>query len=74
MNQLLLILTGSNIVVDQSEISHTGGGRISRITIKPMSLFESKNSNGNISLQKLFELNDFYISNIIVQQRCIFGI
>lgn len=59
------ILTGSTTPVDKSEISHTGTGRISRIIMRPMSLFESMDSNGNISLKKLFELNsdDYSVSD-----------
>lgn len=48
------ILTGST-VVDDDEIMHTGTGRISRMSMYPMSLFESLESNGSISLCKLFE-------------------
>lgn len=48
------ILTGSTTPVDKKEITHTGTGRISRVTMRPMSLYESKDSNGNISLEKLF--------------------
>ena len=44
------ILTGST-VVDDEEIMHTGTGRISKMAMYPMSLFESLESNGTISLQ-----------------------
>ena len=47
------ILTGSTIV-DKTNIMHTGIGRISRLKMYPMSLFESNESNGLISLTKLF--------------------
>ena len=49
----LYILTGSN-TVDDSQIKHTGIGRISRMKMYPMSLFESGESNGKISLNELF--------------------
>jgi len=49
----LFILTGST-VVDESTIMHSGTGRISRMTMYPMSLFESNESNGKISLEALF--------------------
>lgn len=49
----LFILTGSTSV-DNSKIMHSGTGRISRMKMYPMSLFESKESNGNISLKSLF--------------------
>ena len=48
------ILTGS-ITVDESTIMHSGTGRISRMVMYPMSLFESMESNGEISLRALFE-------------------
>ena len=47
------ILTGSNSV-ERSEIMHTGTGRITRMQMYPMSLFESKESSGEISLMDLF--------------------
>ena len=47
------ILTGSATPKD-NVVAHTGTGRISRIHMRPMSLFESKESNGSISLQELF--------------------
>ncbi|MDD3954589.1 MAG: ATP-binding protein [Lentisphaeria bacterium] len=48
------ILTGSNSV-DKSSIVHSGTGRISRIQMLPMSLWESSESNGRISLCSLFD-------------------
>ena len=48
------ILTGSNSV-DDSKIMHSGTGRISRMRMLPMSLFESEESNGSVSLKWLFE-------------------
>ena len=50
----LYILTGSNSV-DRSKISHSGTGRISRMKFETMSLFESGESNGKISLTQLFK-------------------
>jgi hypothetical protein len=47
------ILTGSNSV-DSSKIMHSGTGRISRLRMQPMSLFESGESNGSISIMQLF--------------------
>jgi len=49
------ILTGSAVPADQSKISHSGIGRIAKLTMRPMSLFESLDSNGSISLLKMFE-------------------
>ena len=48
------ILTGSAVPSD-NVTAHTGTGRISRITLRPMSLFESLESNGAISLRALFD-------------------
>jgi predicted AAA+ superfamily ATPase len=47
------ILTGSN-TVDRAAIMHSGTGRIARMQMYPMSLFESEESNGKISLLELF--------------------
>ena len=49
------ILTGSAVPPYLDETFHTGTGRISRLKIRTMSLFESENSNGQVSLGKLFE-------------------
>jgi len=48
------ILTGSAVPLDNAT-AHTGTGRISRMTMRPMTLFESLESNGSISLQGLFD-------------------
>ena len=44
------ILTGSVVPSDTSEISHTGTGRIVRLKMRPMSLWESQESSGTVSL------------------------
>ena len=49
------ILTGSAVPVDSDEIEHTGTGRIGRLMMRPMSLWESGESNGAISLGSLFD-------------------
>ncbi len=54
------ILTGSNSI-DQSKILHTGTGRIARIKMAPMSLWESRESTGEISLMELFNNPDLII-------------
>ena len=59
----LYILTGST-TVDASKISHDGAGRIKRIVMRPMSLFESGESTGEISLMDLFDDEDLYIDGI----------
>lgn len=48
------ILTGSTVIND-AEIMHTGTGRISRMSMYPMSLYESGESNGLVSLKDLFD-------------------
>ena len=48
------ILTGST-VIDNSDIMHTGTGRISTMPMYPMSLYESLESNGLVSLRELFD-------------------
>ena len=48
------ILTGSAVPPSMDDIHHTGTGRISRLTMRPMSLFESGESNGSVSLEWLF--------------------
>ena len=50
----LFILTGSAVPPSTEDINHTGTGRISRLTMRPMSLFESGESNGSVSLEWLF--------------------
>ena len=49
----LYILTGSNSI-DKTSIMHTGTGRIDTLNMYPMSLFETGESNGSISLSALF--------------------
>lgn len=48
------ILTGSTTPVDPSKIQHSGAGRISSLILKPFTLWESKDSSGEISLSELF--------------------
>ncbi len=48
------ILTGSNSV-DEKLIRHSGTGRIATLEMLPMSLWESKESNGMVSLKSLFD-------------------
>ena len=48
------ILTGSATPVKVLDNSHTGLGRIGRLKMRPMSLFESLDSNGSVSLCELF--------------------
>ena len=48
------ILTGSAVPVDNSKTIHSGTGRFAWIRMRPMSLYESGDSNGQVSLEKLF--------------------
>ncbi|MDT8401636.1 MAG: DUF4143 domain-containing protein [Bacteroidales bacterium] len=48
------ILTGSATPSD-NETFHSGTGRIARMIMRPMSLFESQESNGSVSLRDLFD-------------------
>lgn len=49
------ILTGSAVPADTKEITHSGTGRFTWLTMRPMSLYESGDSTGDISLKALFE-------------------
>ena len=49
------MLTGSAAPADVSKIHHTGTGRFSWLTMRPMTLWESGESTGDVSLGKLFE-------------------
>ncbi len=64
------ILTGSATPKD-NVVRHTGTGRISRMSMRPMSLFESLDSKGSVSLKDLFnnkkkfeEISQISIENI----------
>jgi len=59
----LFILTGST-TVDETKIMHSGTGRISRMDMYPMSLFESQDSNGQISLNELFNDSNLDIDGV----------
>lgn len=48
------ILTGSAVPADTSEIHHSGAGRYGWLLMRPMSLWESGDSTGEVSLGKLF--------------------
>jgi hypothetical protein len=52
------ILTGSAVPANQDEITHTGTGRFAWLLMRPMSLYESEESNGSVSLENLFENPD----------------
>ena len=60
------ILTGSAVppkpkkdengnLIEEEQIHHTGTGRISRLKLRTMTLWESEDSTGTVSLRELFE-------------------
>ena len=49
------ILTGSAVPPPTNEINHTGTGRFARLTMRTMTLLESGDSTGTVSLRWLFE-------------------
>ena len=49
------ILTGSSTPADKTDVHHSGAGRIAPLLMRPMTLWESKESNGKVSLASLFE-------------------
>lgn len=51
------ILTGSAVPSDPKQENHSGTGRIAQITMRPMSLWESGDSSGAVSLHELFNGN-----------------
>ena len=48
------VLTGSAVPADTREITHSGTGRFTWLTMRPMSLYESGDSTGDVSLKDLF--------------------
>lgn len=58
------LLAGSSVPPDKKKILHSGAGRFSTFTMRPMSLWESGESNGAVSLRDLFDGNsDIYGEN-----------
>jgi predicted AAA+ superfamily ATPase len=49
------LLTGSATPADQEELNHTGSGRIVSVRMRPMSLYESGESKGKVSIKELFD-------------------
>lgn len=52
------ILTGSSVLPNMDKVTHTGTGRFSWLLMNPMSLYESGESTGNVSLENLFSTPD----------------
>jgi len=55
------LLTGSSVPADTSEIQHSGTGRFAWLKMRPMSLYESGESTGSVSLTELFAEIDLQI-------------
>jgi predicted AAA+ superfamily ATPase len=51
----LFVLTGSSVPADMSAVLHSGTGRFGWLKMRPMSLWESQESTGEVSLAQLFE-------------------
>ncbi len=64
------ILTGSSTPAADMTKSHSGTGRISRMTMRPMTLYESGDSKGSISLGELFsEQNEISVKSALDVRR-----
>ncbi|MCQ2343393.1 MAG: DUF4143 domain-containing protein [Paludibacteraceae bacterium] len=65
----LFIMTGSAVPADMSEVRHSGTGRIGWLKMRPMTLWESGESSGEVSLASLFEGNGQIsgVSNVDLQ-------
>lgn len=50
----LFVLTGSSVPPDMSDVMHTGTGRFAWVRMRPMSLWESGDSSGDVSMDSLF--------------------
>lgn len=57
------ILTGSAVPANTDKIVHTGTGRFSWLKMRTMSLYESNDSSGEVSLESLFNHNDDVFGN-----------
>ncbi len=55
------ILTGSSVLPEADETIHSGTGRFAHLKMRPMSLYESEESTGTVSLTELFDGKDFGI-------------
>ena len=57
------IFTGSAVPQDVKEFTHSGTGRYVRLRMRPMSLWESKESTGQVSIGDLFEGKNIGVIN-----------
>ena len=68
------ILTGSAVPKDDG-MRHSGTGRIARLLMRPMSLFESLESNGTVSLGNLFDGVDMpYVVSELSHEKLAFAL
>lgn len=51
------LLTGSSTPADKADVHHSGAGRITPVVMRPMTLYESGESDGSVSLSALFDGN-----------------
>ena len=54
----MYILTGSAVPAKTEDINHSGTGRFAWLTMRPMTLYESGESNGEVSIAALFANSD----------------
>ena len=64
------ILTGSAVPFETKDITHSGVGRFAFLTMRTMSLFESGESTGDVSLKELFDSkeNIYGFSNVSLEK------
>ena len=64
------ILTGSAVPFETKDITHSGVGRFAFLTMRTMSLFESGESTGDVSLKELFDSkeNIYGFSNVSLER------
>lgn len=61
-NKGKFILSGSSVPANQKDIFHSGAGRIYKLNMYTMSLYESKDSQGIVSLMSLFNNENININ------------
>lgn len=68
----LFVLTGSSVPPDMSEVFHSGTGRFAWVRMRPMSLWESGESTGEVSLREIFEGADVAGTSTLDLERMAF--
>lgn len=63
------ILTGSATPVESLKIHHSGAGRIVPLKMRTMTLYETKESKGSVSIKELFENENFKIFDLNEEYR-----